>query len=219
MKAFKNLKIIDPDSDRLNLIAFLEMIRSTRVSNWGFLEKESADYAMNLYKDYKEVAVFASPIICNRTARVWLVLSGREIKITNIVPTETGSLKYEEYNSILDNFNNQVVLPAARQVGVDVITTPAYVDMENIVGRETYEKLLFWEITANSNSGNEHDLDFERWASFLTSAFTYKSKITAQLLERWLLEDKGWIDGELVQRLGSEFEYGIDLLNYYVNNR
>jgi hypothetical protein len=219
MQAFKNLQIYDPDSNRSNLLAFLDTLRSEQANEWLFLEKESRDYANNIFKEYREVAVFGSPIICKRKATVWLILAGREVRITNIVPIGTGSLSYDEYNAIFDRFYDQMVLPAAKVVGVDAHSTAPQLHIGEIIGNETYEKLIIWEITSNSASGNEHSLDFERWADFLTTAFTLKSKITAQLLERWLLEDKGWVDLDVVQRLGSDFEYGIDLLNYYVNNK
>jgi len=219
MQAFKNLRIVDPHSNRENLLNFLDALRSKPVSDWKFLEDKTSDYANNIFKDYREVAVFASPEICKRMATVWLILSGREVRISNIVPTETGSLSYDEYNAIFDRFYKQMVLPIAKEIGVDAISTAPEVHLEELIGEETYQKLIIWEITANSTSGNDHPVDFERWADFLTTAFNSKSKMTAELLVRWLFEDKGWMDIDIVQRLGSDFEYGIDLLNYYVNNK
>jgi hypothetical protein len=219
MQAFRDLRVIDAESNRSKLLIFLDTLRSEEVKGWLFLEEKAREYADNIYKDLREVAVFASPKICQRTATVWLILSGREVKITNIVPTETGSLSYDEYNAIFDKFYKELAAPAAKAAGVNLFSTPAEVHLEEVIGAETYEKLMIWEITCNSGSGIDHPMDFERWADFLTTAFTYKSKINAQLLQRWLIEDKGWQDHEVIERLGADFENGISLLDYYVNNR
>ncbi|MGZ3752346.1 MAG: hypothetical protein ACXVB0_15685 [Mucilaginibacter sp.] len=219
MQVFKDLRIIDRDDDRSRLILFLNELKSQEVSEWPYLVKESRDYATHIFKDESEVAVFRSPLICHRTATVWLILTGREVKITNIVPTKTGSLSFDEYNAIFDRFYNQKVLPAARKAEVDMVSTAPEIHIEEVIGQETYEKLRIWEMTANPSSGIGHEEDFKRWADFLTTAFTYKSKINSQLLQRWLLEDRDWVDNDVVQNLGSEFEYGIDLLKFYVDNK
>jgi len=219
MQTFKNLKIIDYDPDRSNLLAFMDILQSKEVEGWPFLKDKAKDYAKNIYKDFREVAVFGSPEICKRTATVWLIISGREVTITNIVPTEVGRLSYDEYNAIFDRFYLQVVKPAAEETNLDTLSSAPEVHIEDLIGHETYEKLRIWEVTCNSDSGNGHPNDFERWADFVTTAFLSQSKINAGLLERWLLEDMNWQDQDVVDRLGSEFEYGINLLEYYVNNK
>ena len=217
MEAFKSLQIYG--SDRTNLLMFLDILKSQNNNEWRFLEKETTDYAIHTFKEIREVAVFASPVILNKKATVWLILSGREVRITNIVPVQASSLSYYEYNSIFDRFFDQKISPAAKIAKVDALSTAPEIHMEELVGNETYEKLTIWEITSNSDSGNGHPLDFERWADFLITAFTYKSNITPQLLKRWLLEDRGWSDIEVVEKLSDDFEYGMDLLNYYADNK
>ncbi|WP_316824722.1 hypothetical protein [Pedobacter miscanthi] len=219
MKTFKELSIHDQKNDKKNLIRFLDFLKKPTNNKWTYRVDLSEDYAKNIFKSISEVGCFESPILEERRALVWLVLWSKEIKIANIVPTETGSLGIDYYNRFLELFNSEMIMPAAKEVGVDVLSTSGYEDMETLIGTETYRKLVTWANTTNPNHGNGHPLDFERWAAFLTTSFEHDSKLTAKMLERWLIEDKDWEDNEALQQLMADYEYGLELLEYYVNNR
>ena len=142
MQAFKNLRITDPYSSRSNLINFMEILRNQQHDGWLFLEDKARDYAKNIFKDYREVAVFGSPEICKRTVTVWLILEGVEVRISNIVPNKQGRLSYNEYNSIFDEFLFHIIRPVAEKARVNFLTTAPEIHLSQLIGLETYDKLI-----------------------------------------------------------------------------
>lgn len=219
MKTFKELSIHDQKNDKKNLIKFLNILKQPSNNNWVYRSDLSEDYAKNIFKKIDEVGCFESPELDDRRALIWLVLWSKEIKIANIVPTKPGSLGLDYYNRFLELFKSEMILPAAKAVGVDVISTSGYEDIETLIGTETFRRLETWANMTNPYHGSGHPLDFERWAAFLTTSFENEAKLTPKMLERWLLEHRDWEDNDNLQRLISDYEYGLELLEYYVNNR
>jgi hypothetical protein len=218
MKTFKSIVVKDSDNDKNKLITFLNYLKEHLQNGWTYRSDLTEDYAKNIFKNLDEVSCFQSPVKYENQALVWLVVMSKEIKIANVVPTKPGKLGIDLYNLFLDAFKEDMLMRSAREVGVDIITSGAYLDIASIIGEQTYNKLNSWEIACNRDSGNLHSLDFQRWAAFLVAAFETNSKLTAKILERWLIEERNWNNEDLIQTLVNDYEYGLEILKYYAGD-
>ncbi|SIR48215.1 MULTISPECIES: hypothetical protein [unclassified Chryseobacterium] len=216
MKTFKELIISTDDSSTLKNI--LEEIISKLPADWKFRQDLVRDYASNISKPENEIGCFESPVINGNKALVWFVLWQNELKIVNIVPIVLGSLTHDEYNDILDRFNNECIADLLDGKNVIVKKTGGIYDLKEIVGDSAYDALINWEKNCNHATGNINSFDFDRWASFVSLSFNDKSKLTPDLLERWLMEEKGWNDNDLVTKIVLDYEYALSILEFYVKN-
>ena len=216
MKTFKELIITTDDSSTLKNI--LEATISKLPVNWTSRQDLVKDYANNISKPENEIGCFESPIIDGNKALVWFVIWQNELKIVNIVPTAPGSLTHDEYNDILDCFNKECIADVLDNKNITVKITGGVYDLRKIIGELAYDALINWEKNCNHATGNINSFDFERWASFVSISFKDKSKLTPDLLERWLLEEKGWNDYDLVTKIVLDYEYALSILEYYVKN-
>jgi hypothetical protein len=216
MKTFKNLIIQNSQSQSLKDI--LQNVISKLPTDWKFREDLVENYAKNVSKDKSEIGCFESPEISGKKGLVWFVIWENELKIVNIVPTVSGSLSHDEYNQIFDKFNDDCISKVITSEVADITITKGIYDVKQIAGDKTYQALHKWEASCNHSTGNTHPMDFERWASFVCIAHNENSKLTPDLLERWLVEEKNWNDDDLVSKIVIDFEYGLSILDHYVKN-
>lgn len=215
MKSYKDL-IVKGDSDRLKLV--LRDIVSSLPKEWSFKSDLVNDYSRNVSKEQDEVGCFQSPEIANEKALVWMVIWNTELKVVNIVPTVSHSLSHEEYNRFLDRFYHDCVKNIVLNQSVETIITEGTYNIEEIAGNRTFQALKKWESSCNHSTGNTNPFDFERWADFICISFNEKSKLTPELLERWLTEERNWTDDELTTKLVLDYEYGLSILEHYAEN-
>lgn len=216
MKTFKDLIVRNDSQSELQNI--LERVILNSPSEWIFLEELASDYSKNVSKPKEQISCFESPEINGVKGYVWFVIWDNELKVTNIVPTEPGSLSFDEYNAILDKFHQECINPIDIGDNSTLIVSEGKYNFKEIAGKNTFDKLIRWEKSCNHSTGNTHPMDFERWADFLCIAFNEKTKLTPDLLQRWLLEECNWNDDELVTKIVIDYEYGLSILEHYVNN-
>jgi len=216
MKTFKNLIIQSSNSQTLKDI--LHTVISGLPVEWKFRDDLVDDYAKNVSKKKDEIGCFESPAINSKKGFVWFVIWENELKIVNIVPTVSGSLTHDEYNDILDCFNRDCISKSLVNKNVSVNITEGIYNIQKIAGEKTYEALNKWEKLCNHSTGNTNSFDFERWADFVSIAFKENSKLTPELLNRWLVEERNWNDDELVTEMVLDYEYGLSILEHYVKN-
>lgn len=215
MKTFKHLKII---SQPEKLIVLVEKLQTADLDRFEYKSEKTLDYAKMIGKNSNQVLSFESPEIRGAIAYIWLVADEDELKITNITPNKSGQLSIEQYNSILDEFYDNIIKPNIDNQYQVIISS----DRKTIVdyaGFEVSEKLRVWINSANKSTLNTHPLDFQRWASFLISAHENKSELTTTQLEKYLIEEIGISDDELVSKVILDYEYGRDLLGEYDKHR
>jgi len=216
MKTYKDLIIQTNKIQTLKDI--LQTIISELPSQWKFREDLVEDYAKNVSKNKDEIGCFESPTINNKKGLVWFVIWGNELKIVNIVPTASDSLSHDEYNEILDCFNRDCASKSLVGKDVNLKITEGVYNIQQIAGEKTYDALNKWEKLCNHSTGNTHSYDLERWADFLSIAFKEKSKLTPDLLCRWLVEERNWSNDDLVSEMSIDYEYGLSILEHYVKN-
>jgi hypothetical protein len=218
MQTFQELKIKNNDIQELKNI-----LRSTIAQlppDWKFLGDLAQHYSKNVSKHIDEIGCFESPEISKKIAKVWFVIWENELKIVNIVPSNTNTLTYDEYNQILMAFNKQCLpnsIAASKNTEV-IITDPIY-DIEVLAGASTYTMMYKWATSCNPSTGNTHSNDFERWADFLSMAYREKTALTANDLGRWLSEDMGWKEETVIADIMHDYDYGLSIIDHYAKHQ
>ncbi|MDO6814007.1 hypothetical protein [Tenacibaculum soleae] len=215
MKTFKELKIISEPEKLSTLVVKLQTVDLDR---FLYNSEKTLDYAKMIGKKSDQVLTFESPEIRGAVAYVWLVADENELKITNITPNKSGQLSIEQYNSILDEFND-IIIKQNIDNQYQVIISSDSKTIIDYAGLKVSEKLQVWINSANKSTLNTHPLDFQRWASFLISAHKNQSELTSVQLEKYLIEEIGIPDDELVNKIAIDYEYGRDLLKEYDTDR
>lgn len=212
MKQFIKITITNFDSGQ----RLLSEIRDSLPEKWTYNEKLVRNYAAHTPIELEDVLAIQSPPISDRIANIWLLHRGDEISVINIVPDDTKfSLSYDEYNNIAQEFHNACLKGIPSYKDILVTETNPEMSIEDIAGKETSEKLQSWEKSCNHTTANLNPYDRDRWFDFVITAYKSQSKISDSTLYRWLAEDRGWPEDEILERLAHDFDYGKDLLDAY----
>lgn len=132
--------------------------------------------------------------------------------VSNIVPTESSELNYDEYNSVLEDFYENIVLPAIDETPITAELTSDQISIGSIAGDEVERALITFSNLANKSTGSSHPLDKKRWLEFLILAHQSQSNLYSDMVIRTLVE-LGWSEEKAIQ-LGIEYEFAEDLLSY-----
>lgn len=216
MKQFVNLSIT---SNKENLISLLEVLKSSSSNKWSLEKNFTKEYAMNVSRDEKEVACFKAGSVKHLDARIFLVINDNVLKLTNILSYKSFSIDMDKYNMILNDFYKEFVSKHIINNLFHVELTSENLTIEELANEETSRALISWEGLCNKSTGIGHPFDEERWFKFINEAVRTNSELTPYDLKRWLIEEKGWYcdeDHNVVDELVDYFEYGRDLLKYYV---
>ena len=136
--------------------------------------------------------------------------------VSNIVPTEKAKLTYEQYNSVLENFHENVVVPAIQGTSITTNLTSDQISIGGVTGEEVEKALVDFSDLANKSTGISHPLDNKRWLEFLVLAHEASSNLDPDIITRTLVE-RGWPEDEAF-KLGIQFEFAQDLLSYAERN-
>ena len=143
--------------------------------------------------------------------------NGGNIKVINIVPRKSGgdALTKEQYNKIVDFFNNTVLQPLMGN-RYRIIETSDTVKMEDIIPKSYLPLVRFVESTS-IESPFSHPLDREKWYEFVCKLNSNNEYLSSGDLRQWLLEDMGR-DDKLVDIIIDKYEDATELLEYYDRN-
>lgn len=132
--------------------------------------------------------------------------------VSNIVPTEESELTYDQYNFVLENFYEDVVLPAINGTGVTADLTSDQISIGSVAGDAVEKSLIRFSNLANKSTGSSHPLDRKRWFEFLVLVHEAKVDLYADMVIRSLVE-LGWSEEKAIE-LGIQYEFAEDLLSY-----
>jgi hypothetical protein len=138
-----------------------------------------------------------------------------ELSVSNIVPVERRPLSDEEYNSILSEFERDVIGPTSAGIRVATTIIPPLARLEASLSPEALGKLRSFSSAANKSF--LHPLDWRRWDRFLVQIHLDGSSLDDADLAMWLAE-QGWTEpqfGRLIER----FKMGQSLLSAYDEER
>ncbi len=218
MKRFKELEIT---SNEKELIDFLDLLKRSETNKWKYEKKLTKDYAINIMSSEEKVACFKANSSKYYHAIIWMVISDsrgkNQLRVSNIVSREIPYLGKDLYNEIVTNFYNDFVFKYKTD-SIKITLTSDDISIEEIANKKTAEKLKRWESSCNRSTGNSHPLERERWFDFIKTAVDTDSELLTGDLEQWLTEEKNWIieENNVTERIILDFEYGRDLVKYYV---
>ena len=134
--------------------------------------------------------------------------------VPNIVPLETGSLTFTQYNAVLADFIARIAAPVTAQFGFTVKTTEPKQTIDDWLSPDAALKLRRFSGAANKSTGASHPSDERRWFDFLVAVHRSGDQPATDRLARWLREVDGW-DEDTAHNLAGDFETAIALLTYY----
>lgn len=207
---------------RLKRITSREAVREALLrmlgSPWSHLaDREQEVSSCSTEED--DVLVFARERVGDVDPSVLLLWSDNdEYKVVNIVPAEVGSLGITKYNTILRDFSLRVAEPAARGGAFEVELSTPYESVEDWVDKDVAVALERFSRLANKSTGNSHPRDKDRWCAFLITAHRSPRTLDSEMLMRWLIELEGW-PADTAQGLAIDYEFGLELLSHYDNER
>ena len=210
MKIFRELRIRGTNSHLQN---FAERISSGLPNGWRRAREH--ENAVSRQVDAPMFCFECNPLGARKAASLWLAFDGPgALYVSNVVPTESTSLGYDEYNSIVDEFYRLIVTPAFEGDQVKAELGHVDVGLEEWLDAKSAELLRAFSVWANKSTGATHPCDQQRWHAFIISAHANESELDAHTLARWLHEQDGWPEST-ANDLAIEYEQSRALLRAY----
>jgi hypothetical protein len=211
MEKFRELCIkITPQHTR----DFLSAVDSALKKGWKrATEAEARARSMSRLKLHEEMAYYCCDKRGQRQAALVAIYrrDPQQLYVSNVVPTELSELSHRQYNAILKDFYDEILANVRGSFRVSVVLASNQLRVEDLMPAETFKLLRAFSSSANRSTGSAHPADGELWQTFLVALSRGQHKLDSHSLLRWLIEVEGW-PGEVAQDLGSEFEFGMELL-------
>ncbi len=208
MKTFIELYIRLEDSSP---DTFFKLVEQNLSENWSHKKIE-----------LDEALLDDTPISCYQYSKnknlpgAFLYLIEKEtslLYVSNIIPTETGRLSYDEYNAILTDFSENVIKNIQEKINVSAEMTKPEITINDILSSECSELFKAFSVYANKSTGSSHPADQKRWFSFIKCVDKSSEKIDPDIVQKLLIDDS-WPEDEAIE-LSLEFEFAISLLKFH----
>jgi len=215
MKTYQNLEIhLDPAENTSFLEDLRDLIKQT---NWKQRQDFVDNYKKNTFGQDKNILCVETPEYSfkDKTIKgaVWIWDYNAFLEVFNIIPLIGNSLTYDQYNFLINEFNDKFIKNLASKYNANVKISDPEKKLINTIGEDAYKALESFSHGANKTTGNTHPFDFKRWCDFIFIIFRKKIELNIDELIVWL-EENGW-DNDIANRLGLEFEYSLNLLENY----
>jgi hypothetical protein len=215
METFQKLKILLPEKDKD--FFFDQLSSKVERSKWKIRNDLISNYKKNTFTSSKNVLCAESEKYDFNNKKIqgllWLWDYNGFYEVFNIIPVETRSLEFKEYNFILNKFYKLFIVGLASQFDATVTLTKSEKLIIDTIGNEAFQSLKSFTNLANKSTGNSNPYDFERWCEFVFIIFRKNIELSSTELEVWLIEN-GWGE-EMASKLALDFEYSISLLEKY----
>lgn len=151
---------------------------------------------------------------------LYLFSTDEGYKVTNIVPEEPfRELNYSQYNSLLEDFANQVARPAQSNPPFAISISKRFQSItDRGISEETAKALESFSNLANKSTLAANPKDAERWERFVILAFMEESRLDSEFLERWLFEIHRW-DEESAMELAMKYDTDFSILGAHEQYR
>lgn len=137
--------------------------------------------------------------------------------VPNIVPLESGQLTHSQYNTILEDFIQEIATKVVRKHDFEISTSSGQQSIEDWIPEDAAIKLRRFSGAANKSTRASHPSDERRWFDFIVSVHRSGQRFDADQLARWLHEADGW-DERTAHDLAGRFESATALLKFYDEN-
>lgn len=210
MKVYRDLEI--SIQQELTTDDFVREMENQLGSKWQRnveQEREFAEHALG-----NEAKAFIFEYLETPKAGLFLFDdSSGPLRVTNIVPKETGKLSRDQYNGILSDFAKAAEKVKESGYAVVVSLGKEQEMLADYFAPEVVEKLERFSVAANKTTGRGHPLDNERWLGFVIAAHLNHAK-GSEPLKTLLEEELDW-PAEKAWDLASDFQDAIELLRAY----
>ena len=211
LEVFQDLYLRGPDEARSALrAAILGLVKPP----WRHTP-EKEEHLSKYASGSNDILVFerdASDGLVGTGLVLWSTPDGYQV--TNIVPTESGSLSYASYNRILQDFEHRVAGPASELAKFKLELTPPRQSIDDWLPPSVADALRRFSSLANKQMGASHPLDRRRWLTFLIDAHRDNHSFNSERLARWLIEVERWPEDN-AHDLAIEYEFALALLRQY----
>lgn len=210
MEEYRKLEI---RGQKQELREFMSHIKTLKLKGFTYNKKKSDDYADMIFAEKGDAACFLTKSKTLFECSVWLVLDENKIWVPNIISKSKSCLSLSEYNDVLKAFGD-ALLKVFPEIADKTEITDAQVSIESKMSPKVFGSLTLWESNCNKNGGICHPLDYERWLQFIIVSYKEASTLKREDLQKWLLEDRKWGECrmDIIQQLGSLYEFGMELL-------
>jgi len=209
MKVYQDLNIY---GSRQALDAFIVRLDQCLADGWTRSEAREAEIGHSGAFG-RMLCFLCAPEGMRPASELWIAThSDGSLYVSNIWAPEFRSLSYDQYNSILSEFYESCVKPAANMAEVDVELSNSEPRIEDFFSPKTVELLRHFSHCANRS--HLHPLDEDRWYKFVTSAHRDGAVLDSSMLKRWLIEDEKWSE-DTADRLVTRYAEARSLLKVY----
>jgi len=136
------------------------------------------------------------------------------VGVLNIAPIDMEEMNNTQYNTVLMDFFNQVVKPAASNQPVDVLLSSDEYDMAQSLGAKVLALLEAFSSQCDKDTGPIQHEDHQRWLGFLIATHRERADLQPDLLSSWLIDEGKW-PAEMANDLAVEYEFARSLLEAY----
>lgn len=219
MKTYQDLEI-HLDNDKYQ--EYVEDLSSTlEKTDWKVRNDIASNYKKNSFSTSKIVLCIETPELHYEDnpikGVIWIWDYSGYLEVFNITPLIGNNLDFDQYNFILNQFYSLFIDPLNSKYSARIILSKPLMQINETIGNNAYEALVSFSNGANKSTGNTHPFDFQRWCEFIFVIFRNEIKLGASELIVWL-EENGW-SNDMAYKLGLEFEYSLNLLEKYEQNR
>ncbi|MFA5480233.1 MAG: hypothetical protein WC337_09435 [Candidatus Muiribacteriota bacterium] len=181
-----------------------------------------SDWSIDFNKEFENFIIFnyRGSQIVKSSVFLNLDYSNSEFKVTNIIPApgEKIQLSKDEYNKILDKFEDDCITETARKYSLLIEKdNNDEAQLSDYLTEEGIRKFKSFSNRANKSTGSAHPLDRKRWYDFICQTFLDGNDNIKDILAEWLIEEENWTE-EKAYKLLLEYEFGYDLLNHFQDN-
>ena len=159
-----------------------------------------------------------------------------KICVGNIVPLEKEQLTITEYNSLLDEFYVDIILPYKKTYSDIIIAGPTSDSFNplDVISDKALNKLKIFCDSANKTTGSSHPDDEIRWFDFICQTVEDEKVFDYDTMYRFLMDENYWgkkensyigvighfaWDEEYAAKLASEYDDYVRILKYYKKTR
>lgn len=215
MLRFQYLTITHPEAE---LVALLRKMKDAKKGAFLYQKTLATEYARNLFKSEDYVGCFKTRRTSLSESSVWVVITGDELRVTNITPSAIATLGITEYNLILNAFYQDFVAKFIDESWIGCVSISGdRVFLSEILSEETYRALTVWEAGCDKDNPISHPMDLKNWMDFVTLLHRDGTELSVSDFGQWLFEDRRWpstYNAQIVD-LESNLEYSLGLLNHY----
>lgn len=217
MRKYQQLTIVHAKDQLIELLNELKSAKGI----FSYKRNKSIEYAKNIFHTEDTVGCFYTDRVTLNKSTVWVVITGDEMKVTNITPGTVSSLGIVRYNMVLNTFFHDFLKKYLDNTWESSVSmTGEYVTLADMMSLETYQALERWERNCNRVSPNINESDERLWFEFVRLLHNENVDLNVEDFAQWLTEDRGWHSelSDVIADLELKLEYSLSLLSYYDAN-